>query len=73
MINQRLLYSFVFYLLLITLVLVSKPKPLFNDAGDIAKFGVGEDKTIFSLGVFVVCLSLMSFYFVTLIDIIFQV
>jgi len=72
MVPQRLLYSLVIYLLLIVIIVVSKPKELFFKSGMPIPFGVGQNKTIFSLGVITVALAILSFYLVTIIDMIFS-
>jgi hypothetical protein len=70
--NTRIIYSLFFYFLIVILIIVSKPSVLFEPDGNIKPFGVGEEKTIFSLGVLIVVLALLCFYIVTLIDIIFK-
>jgi hypothetical protein len=47
---------------------------MFTSEGDIKPFGVGGEngKTVFSLGVFVMVLAIVSFYTFSLIDIIFK-
>lgn len=71
MLNQRIIYASLFYLLLIILVLVTKPPMVFDEHGNVRPFGVGANKTIFSLGVLTVSLSIISFYIFCLIDLIF--
>lgn len=70
--NTRLLYAVLFFILLILLIYTSKPTMVFDHAGDIRRFGIGNDKTMFSLGVFTVVLAILSFYFFCIIDIIFK-
>jgi len=70
-VNQRVIYAVLFYILLIMLIIISKPSVLFTDEGGIKPFGIGEDKTMFSLGVFTVVLAILSFYIFCLIDLIF--
>ena len=70
--NHRTIYSTVFYILTILLVMLSKPSIMFNEDGQIKQFGVGNDnKTIISLGVANGVLALFSFYVFTVIDVIF--
>jgi hypothetical protein len=73
--NSRVVYSILFYLLAILLLIVSKPSIIFKDNGDIRPFGVGgdEDKTLFSFGVFAMILAIVSFYIFSVIDMIFSV
>lgn len=70
--NTRLLYSIVFFILLITLIHISKPSIIFDKNGEIRPFGIGKQKTMFSFGVFTVVLAILSFYFFCVIDIIFK-
>lgn len=70
--NTRLLYSIVFFILLITLVHMSKLSVIFDKDGKLRPFGIGENKTMFSFGVFTVVLAILSFYFFCVIDIIFK-
>jgi hypothetical protein len=70
-INSRLVYSILFYILLILLIISIKPSIIFNRDGSLKHFGLDDDKTIFSLGVFTVLVSVISFYIFCLIDIIF--
>ena len=69
--NHRVVYSIVFYILIIVLVIVSKP-PFIFEKGQVKEFGIGPDKTIFSLGVIVVALAIISFYIFAIIDIFFH-
>lgn len=70
--NTRLLYSIVFFVLLILLIHTSKPSMIFDVNGDIRRFGIGSNKTMFSFGVFTVVLAILSFYFFCVIDVIFR-
>lgn len=70
--NTRLLYSIVFFILLITLVYMSKLSVIFDKDGKLRQFGIGDNKTMFSFGVFTVVLAILSFYFFCVIDIIFK-
>jgi hypothetical protein len=47
---------------------------MFTPDGDIKPFGVGgeNNKTVFSLGVFVIVLAILSFYIFALLDLIFK-
>lgn len=69
--NKRLLYTILFYTLIIVLLTLTKPRFLYNNAG-VIPFGVGLNKSIFSIGTIVFILSLISFYLFLFIDIIFK-
>jgi hypothetical protein len=71
LLNHRVIYSGMFYVLVILLIIVAKPSLLFEPNGAIKSFGIGEGKTIFSLGVVVTAFSIVSFYLFAVIDIIF--
>lgn len=70
--NTRLLYAIVFFILLIALLFTTKPSLIFNQDGSLKPYGVGEDKTMFSFGVFTVVLAILSFYFFCIIDLVFK-
>lgn len=70
-INTRIVYSILFYVLAMTLLVIAKPNTVFDRDGTIKPFGVGEDKTLFSLGVYAVVLAVMSFYVFCIIDLVF--
>jgi hypothetical protein len=70
-INSRIVYSIVFYVLLMILIVLSKPGVIFEKNGSVKAFGVGYDKTMFSFGVFSVVLAVISFYVFCIIDLVF--
>ena len=73
MFNKRLILSIIFFLMSMSMIIIMKPNSLFNaQDGSIKEFGVGLDKTIYSMGVVVVCLSIFSFYIFSIVDIIFR-
>jgi hypothetical protein len=70
-ISSRIVYAVLFYILLIILIVLAKPSVIFEEDGSIKPFGLGEEKTMFSMGVFTVVLALISFYVFCLVDMIF--
>jgi hypothetical protein len=52
--------------------MVSRPQFAFDNEGNIRPFGIGEHKSILSLGVVSIALAIWSFYMFTLIDLFFQ-
>lgn len=70
-INTRVIYAILFYVLLVVLISLAKPSIMFDTDGSVKPFGIGYDKTMFSLGVFTVVLAVLSFYIFCLIDLIF--
>lgn len=71
MAGNRLVYSVVFYLLTMSVVLLAKPAMLFDAQGEIKEYGVGHDKTVFSLGVVSIVLAILCYYLFSMVDLIF--
>lgn len=71
-INIRLLYTLLFYILFVIIIIAVKPRFLFDEEGNIIAFGVGKNKTIFSLGTLILAFALVCFYLFAVIDLIFQ-
>jgi|APGre2960657468_1045069.scaffolds.fasta_scaffold403940_1 hypothetical protein len=71
-INQRTIYTTMFFVLVVTLLIVWKPSFMFDNVGNVKPFGIGEEKTIFSLGCLVVTMAVFSFYIFAIIDIVFS-
>jgi hypothetical protein len=53
------------------LIITAKPSVVFDKDGAIRPFGVGYDKTMFSMGVFSVICAVFSFYIFCIIDLVF--
>ena len=70
-VNSRIVYAILFYVLLIVLIIIAKPSMMFEPDGNIKAFGVGDDKTMFSVGVFSVVLAVVSYYIFCLVDMVF--
>ena len=70
--NHRVIYSTLFFVLLVALIIISKPSFVFSDDGEVKQFGVGDQKTIVSLGVMVVVLAILSYYVFAVIDLLFS-
>ena len=69
--NTRLIYSLVFYLLIVALLIVSKPEFMFDVNRKAKPFGLGSEKTIFSFGVIISTISILSYYIFATIDLLF--
>ena len=69
--SSRIVYAVLFYVLLIILIVLAKPSVMFEKDGSIKRFGMGEDKTMFSVGVFSVVIAVVSYYIFCLVDMIF--
>lgn len=70
-VNSRIIYSMLFFSLLMLLVIVVRPRIMFNKNLDIKSFGLNKDDTIYSFGLFTVVAAILSFYVFCLIDMIF--
>ena len=67
--NTRLIPSILFFLLGMMWIAYFRPSFLFDGKdGSIREFGVGNDKTIYSIGVVVVTMSVVLFYVFSMID-----
>lgn len=71
MINTRLIYSVLFYVLVVLLIVTCQPSVAFTRDGELKGFGVGEDKTLFSFGLCSVVFAILSFFIFCIIDIMF--
>lgn len=72
LLNHRTVYSSLFYILIIVLVIIAKPAFAFDENGEIKSFGVGDQtRSIVSLGVVSTVFAIVSFYIFTIIDIVF--
>jgi len=71
LLNGRVVYSLLFFGLLMMLIYVAKPSQLFSSEGYVKPYGVGEGKTVISLGVLTVVSAICSFYVFALLDVIF--
>lgn len=70
--NSRVIYSVVFFILLLILLYTSKSSIMFEkDGKEIKKFGLGHDQTLFSFGIFTIVLAIASFYLFCIIDLVF--
>jgi hypothetical protein len=68
---SRVVYSSLFFVLVMALVMVAKPPPIFMPDGAATPFGVGEHHTIVPLGVITVVTAVLSMYTFTLIDLVY--
>nr|QOI90441.1 hypothetical protein HWQ62_00305 [Pyramimonas orientalis virus] len=72
-VNKRLILSIMFFILTMLLITTLRPPILFNqNDGTIKEFGIGETKTIYSLGVFVVTICILVFYLFSMIDLMYN-
>ena len=67
--SARVVYSILFFVLASLLIVLAKPKFLFDsETGKPKPFGVGQGKTLFSLGVIILLVGVVTFFMFGLID-----
>ena len=74
-VNSRIIYATLFYILLLVLIIISKPALMFERDGELKPFGIDDGdgkKTIFSFGVFTVVLAILCYYLFCIIDLVFR-
>lgn len=70
--SSRLIYTVIFYLLLMVIIFMQKPRIIFNEDNSLKNFGFGENQTLYSMGTFSIVIAIISFYIFALIDYIFN-
>jgi hypothetical protein len=68
--NSRVIYSTLFFCLIMLLIAITKPKGLFDDKGRLRSFGIRSDETIMSYGSFSVILAITAHYVFSMIDLV---
>lgn len=71
-VNKRLFMSTIFFTLSMLLIAITKPTFLFNTDGTLKEFGLDDNQTIYSLGVFVVTICIIIFYIFSMIDLMYN-
>ncbi len=67
-----MIYSIMFYVLVVILIFIAKPSLMFDRQQQFKNFGIGgSEKTLFSFGVLVSIVALVSFYLFAVIDLMF--
>jgi hypothetical protein len=67
----RVIYSIAFFVLIMILLTISKPSAVFAPDGSVRPFGVGQDGTVFPLGVVTVVVAVMAMYTFSMIDLLY--
>ena len=67
----RTIYATLFFIMVMALIVVAKPRPMFDHDGNVKPFGVGDDRTVFPLGVVTAVVAVVSMYVFTLIDVVY--
>lgn len=71
----RVVYSTLFFVLTMALILVARPRTLFKPDGSAKEFGTGghdQGRTVFPLGVVVVLVAVLSLYTFAMIDLVYH-
>ena len=73
----RVIYSTLFFVLTMLLIIVARPKGLFEPSGRAKEFGTGgggdqQGRTVFPIGVVVVLVAVLSLYTFAMIDLVFN-
>lgn len=70
--TARVIYSILFFVLASVLLVLAKPRFLFDlETGEPKPFGLGPGRTLFSMGVIVLVLAVLVFYTFGLIDMVY--
>lgn len=67
---MRVLYSITFFILFMVLIMSVRPRWLFRADGTTVPFGVGPDKTLFSLGTLTIACAAISLFAFALVDLV---
>ena len=62
MVSSRVMYSVALFVLVMSLVVVTRPSLVFDERGVPKPFGVGDGGTMFPLGVVTVFVAVLSTY-----------
>lgn len=70
MFSKRIISSAVVLILVMIMIHINKPTLFYNHDNSIKQFGTGKEESIYSLGVFVSFIAIISFYIFSMIDLI---
>jgi hypothetical protein len=72
MIQSRIVYSSLSLIIVIMILCMSRPGFMFKTDGTLKDFGFGNDETLYSLSSISLVVSILLFYFFSLMDMIFS-
>lgn len=72
MIQSRIVYSSLSLIIVIMILCISRPGFMFKRDGTLKDFGFGNDETLYSLSSVSLVVSILLFYFFSLMDMIFS-
>ena len=65
--NNKILATFIFFLLMFTSLMIIKPSYAFNKDGSIKDFGLGyTNRTVLPIWVLVIVFAIISYFFISL-------
>ncbi len=73
MLSSRTIYASLLFILVMILILIVKPRPIFDDRGEPVPFGVSgdnENNTLVSLGMITIVVAICSAFTFGMIDLI---
>lgn len=68
--SPRIIYGVVFYAVIMTMIMLQKPRLFYDDNGNVRHFGFGGNKTLFSLTVINASVAIVIFFFFSIMDVI---
>jgi hypothetical protein len=72
MIQSRIVYSSLSLIIVIMILCMTRPGFMFKTDGTLKDFGFGNDETLYSLSSVSLVVSILLFYFFSLMDMIFS-
>ena len=70
--NRRIVNSVACLVMLMALLLATRPKLVFDEEGHPREFGFGKGQTIYSLGMLSSCAAIVMFYYFSVMDMIYE-
>lgn len=68
--NRRIVNSVACLIMIMALLLATRPRLIFDEEGHPREFGFGKGQTIYSLGMFSSFIAIVLFYFFSIMDMI---
>jgi hypothetical protein len=66
--SKRVIYSILFFIAIMSILIVTKPKSFYQKDGKLKCFGMYGDDTLFSLGFITIVVAILVFYMFCIID-----
>lgn len=65
---KRVIYSILFFIAIMSIIIVTKPKSFYHTDGKLKGFGMYGDDTLFSMGFVTIIVAISVFYLFCIID-----